>query len=533
MATLDLTPSSVPTEDRTRRVDAALDWSPGTVHWFAVVAFVVAHALLGIFSDLTPPPLASLHAFATIVIAIWLVGIRRNVEAMACIAAYFAACDVFWRMTEASVPWEISKLALIIVFTTAIVRLIRRPRRIGLPLFSLLLLVPSAVVTVERFGILGNGRERLSFELGAHVALILGVICFSNLRIERQTLAGLLWVVIGPVVAVNTIATAGTIGLQTTDFAGNLSNSASSGGYGPNQVSALIGVGAMMSIFLVFFERRPVLRVMAMVLAIWFLAQSALTFSRGGSFNLVVALVVATPFFLRTAQMAVRFLTVLAVGALIIAFAMVPIIQSITGNQFGQRFTSSDPTLRGDLMRSELDAWYDNLALGVGVGMMERTVEDQGAATRGELPKLPTHTEYTRLLAEHGVLGIGVILVLIALAVRGVRRQRLREGRIFSVILITWVATEVAHSATRLALVSFLFALASLEIVPDGTLESGRDLPGTAKGEGGVEPDGPPAVARPALAQHGAGDAPSGRRRSRVEDAAVGEPVQGPGGAPA
>ena len=525
--------SSRPVPADPSRQEDALVWSPGSVHWFAIVAFVAANAALGLFSDFSPPPVATIHALGTIVIAVWFVGVRRNAEAMACIAAYVAASDVFWRMTDASVPWEVSKIALILIFLTAIIRIIRRPKRIGLPLLSLLLLAPSAVVTVERFGILGNGRERISFELGAHVALVLGVIVFSNLRIERQALAGLLWVIIGPVVAVNTIATAGTVGLQASDYYSHVSNSASSGGYGPNQVSALIGVGAMMSVFLVFFDRRPVLRVLAAVLAVWFLAQSALTFSRGGSFNLVVALIVAAPFFLRTAQMAVRFLAVLAASALVIAFVMIPVIQHVTGNQFGDRFSSTDPTLRGDLMRSELEAWSDNIGLGIGVGMMERTVEDQGAGARGELPKLPTHTEYTRLLAEHGLLGLGVIFVLIALAVRGVRRQRLREGAIFSVVMVVWCASEVAHSATRLALVAYLFALGSVQIVADGTFEAERDSARDLEGEDPVEGDGPPAVPGPRRAEHPAGDGGSATRVAEPRGLVLGEAVEVPDGDPA
>jgi hypothetical protein len=532
MASLDLTARAA--TPRTYAVaPPRLAWSPGHAHWAAIVAFVGLHILLGVFSDYSPPPLASIHAVLALVAAVWLVGVRRDVEAVACIAAYLASCDVLWRMTGAAVPWEISKAALFATLALATVRIIRRPKRIGLPLLSLLLLTPSAVVTLERFGLGPNGRERLSFELGAHLALIAAVIFFSNLKVERQTLAGIFWVIIGPVVAVNAVATAGTIGLQSSDFDGGLSNAASSGGYGPNQVSALIGVGAMVSIFLVFLDRRPVLRVLAGGLAIWFLAQSALTFSRGGSFNLVVALVVATPFFLRTAQSAARFLAIAAAASLVIAFGMIPVIQHITGDQFGDRFTSSDPTLRGDLMRSELEAWSHNIGLGIGVGMMERTVDDEGAADRGELPVLPTHTEYTRLLAEHGLLGLADIVVLLALAIRAVRGQRLPDGRIIAVVLLAWCAAEVGHSATRLALVSFLFALASAEIIPDGSLQTGGDPARPGKGKDRVDRDRPPPAPRRGRAEDGAGDQATPRQGREGLRPLAGQAVQQAGGAPA
>jgi hypothetical protein len=449
---------------------ADLPWSPGRVHWAVIVAFLAAHAAFGLFADLSPPPLATLHAYIIPLVALWLVFVRRNPEAVACIAAYIAASDVLWRMTGASVPWEMSKVLLIAVLLVAIVRIIRRPLRVGLPLLFLALLLPSAIVTVERFGLLGGGRERLSFVLGAHVVLVVSVIFFSNVRVERQRLAGILWMMVGPVLAVNTIATAGTVGLEASDLVGDLSNKAASGGYGPNQVSALIGLGAMACIFLVLLDRRPILRVLAAGLAVWFLAQSALTFSRGGTFNLLLALVITIPFFMRSAQMAVRFFTVAALVAVLIAFVMIPMIQSVTGNEFGHRFTSSDPTLRTDLMRAETEIWSHNVALGVGVGMEELTLSDQGVTARGDYPKTSSHTEYTRLLAEHGILGLFAIIVLFALAFRAVRAQPLAIGKVFSVFLMGWCAAEVGHSATRLALSGFLFGLAAVVIVRDGDL---------------------------------------------------------------
>jgi hypothetical protein len=442
-------------------------WSPANVPWPAVLLFLAFHVVFGIVSDVNPPPLATMHAFATLVVAAWLVGVRRDVEAVACISGYVAASDVLWRMTGASVPWEIVKIALTLIFVVAIIRMVRKPRRLGLPIALLLLLIPSMVVTLERFGVVAAGRERLTFDIGAYGILVFGLIFFSNIRAERQAFAGVLWMILGPTLAVNTIATAGTVGLQADDFSSGLSNAASSGGYGPNQVSALIGVGALICIFLVFLERRPVLRVTASVLAIWFLAQSALTFSRGGSLNLFVALVVVTPFFFRTAQSAVRFLAVGAAVTIVITFAMIPVIQNITGDQFGQRFTSANPTLRQDLMTEELETWSQNVALGVGVGMMERTIEDKGAGERGEIPRVSAHTEYTRLLAEHGLPGLVAILVMIAIAIRSVRSQVLFEGRIIAIVLVVWTASEVAHAATRLSMAPYLFALAALTIVPN------------------------------------------------------------------
>ena len=78
-----------------------------------------------------------------------------------------------------------------------------------------------------------------------------------------------------------------------------------------------------------------------------------------------------------------------------------------------------------------------------------------------------THTEYTRLLAEHGVLGLLAAGLLIVMAVGAYRSALGDWNRLLTVALVVWAAVTMSHSATRTASVAFCFALANLRAAPD------------------------------------------------------------------
>ena len=72
-----------------------------------------------------------------------------------------------------------------------------------------------------------------------------------------------------------------------------------------------------------------------------------------------------------------------------------------------------------------------------------------------------SHNEITRLLAEHGILGVFAIFILILVPI-SVRMNNRRNIYFYSFFLI-WFLT-INHSATRIAAPSFLYALCLLDI---------------------------------------------------------------------
>ena len=99
--------------------------------------------------------------------------------------------------------------------------------------------------------------------------------------------------------------------------------------------------------------------------------------------------------------------------------------------------------------------------LGVGVG---QSLEYHQLLDR-DTPA--THTEQSRLLAEHGVLGLGALVLLGAMVVSGYRHSLSYWNRLLVVETAAWSLTTMLHAATRLAAVSLLFALSQLRVEPE------------------------------------------------------------------
>ncbi|MEL7207999.1 MAG: hypothetical protein AAGK32_07155, partial [Actinomycetota bacterium] len=314
----EVEPGEQPASGRARRRASAARVREGLDlarrRWQVVVAVLVGHLALGILGDVVSSAVITVHAYLTLAVVAFLVLTSTRAGFFVASAGYITSSEVLWRMHDVPVPWEVAKYVTVGVFAAGLFRLIGpRARHVGLPGMYLLVLVPSVLFTVERLG--PASFELLSFNIVAHVALVLGVVFCSNLTTDRASLTTVLWWLLAPVLAVNAVATRATLALDPADFSASGSNAAVTGGYGPNQVSALAGLALLACIFLGIFDRRRHLKVAAVVLGVWFAVQGALTFSRGGLFNVGVALLLAVPFFLSRARYAVRLvaMTVLVV----------------------------------------------------------------------------------------------------------------------------------------------------------------------------------------------------------------------------
>ena len=115
-----------------------------------------------------------------------------------------------------------------------------------------------------------------------------------------------------------------------------------------------------------------------------------------------------------------------------------------------------------------------------------------GGKNRLKYFHVPTaHTEYTRMVAEHGLLGLVSLVVLGAMAVRSVREQRTRQGKAISVAFLTYAL--LLHDGERDAVRGPVLCLRSLQ------RDAGRCQ--TERARGGATP--------PARARRGAGGAVS------------------------
>src|SRR5690606_31727496 len=124
-------------------------------------------------------------------------------------------------------------------------------------------------------------------------------------------------------------------------------------------------------------------------------------------------------------------------------------------------------TGRERLMETEFQMFLDNPIFGVGVGKnREERIEMTGIAAA-------SHSEVTRLLAEHGMLGLVALLILIYVPLS---LYPTNQQNIFLLSFFFFWALTINHAAMRLAAPAFIYALSLLKVTFDESYNTPNNL---------------------------------------------------------
>lgn len=423
--------------------------------WVGLATLWAAHGLLGLAMHRSAA-VATVHAVVTILGVLSVALASSRACHVLCAAAYVAGAEVLWRMCEASLFWEFGKYAVTLIFLAALLRS-TRPRLPGRILLYFGLLLPSVVISYFSFGF-SNFRRAASFNLSGTVALTAAVCFCTNARLTRPELWKVFLAFVTPIVGVAAIAVFSTYANPAIRFTTE-SNFLTSGGFGPNQVSSVLGLGFLLVLLYIVQAatgglRRLLLFGLLGVLA----AQSAMTFSRNGLATAAGALLVGGPFLVAGERgQRRRLLGLVAVAGVLGALLVFPALDAFTGGKLTQRFQQAELSHRESYMMEDLDMWLRYPLYGVGVGI----------SRFGHSGLAAPHTELSRLLAEHGLLGAAALLVLVAAAVRRFRTAQDRTEKAFLTVMLVWSFLYMMVNALRLAAPGLAFGLAFLGLLPD------------------------------------------------------------------
>lgn len=421
------------------------------------LVFLALHVPLA-FVVSSSSALSTVHAGIVFLVGLWVTVMGRRVEHVAYAAAYVVGAEVLWRMTSASVPWEFGKYATAAMF---ILSLARRDRLQGplLPFLYFVLLLPSSVLTLLNQD-LGYARERISFNLSGPFTLMVCALFFSHLRLDAVQLQKLRLALIGPVISIATIAIVATLTNPDLVFTGE-SNNATSGGYGPNQVSAALGLGALLILFFVLEARaNRLIRLVLFTLMIGMAAQSAMTFSRGGLYNAVGAALVGFMCLVRDARALGKIFVLLLLVGLLAVFVVIPRLNDFTDGAIVERFQNTDPTNRDHIIEADLQIWREHPLFGVGPG--------QGHIfRRAIIYGADAHTEFSRLIAEHGFLGFLALMLLLVSGARALLSTCGPNAKAVKASGVVWSLLYMLNAAMRLAAPSFMFGLVFATLLLD------------------------------------------------------------------
>ncbi|MEM6457295.1 MAG: O-antigen ligase family protein, partial [Acidobacteriota bacterium] len=398
---------------------------------------------------------ATVHALGCLAAGLMLLRRPRAVRgAMPVLIVYIAACELLWRGSAAPLLfYEFGKYSIILLLGLALLQDRRQQRRLDpLPALYFALLTPSILV-MPIFD-----RQAIAFNLSGPLVLAVAMLYFRRRPIEPPQVRRILLAVLGPCAGLAALATFTSLNATAEQFYQH--GKVGSGGFPPNQMSSMLGLGALAAFLLIVrtSRRARITQLLLLAVLVWLLGQSALTLSRGGFWTAVAGGLAATFFLLQQrdarSMVALRLALVAALGALLVY----PFIDGLTGGTLGQRFQSFDTTGRADIMRGDLLAFEEQPLLGVGPGQASvyhaRVFRESSA-----------HTEYTRLLAEHGLFGAAALLLLLSFCVRRALQRPTVVDQATVAALTVWSLLFMVHAAMRLAAPGLAFGLAAARLV--------------------------------------------------------------------
>lgn len=433
---------------------------------FKIGALILAHPLLALAMHASSL-IATAHALFTVAVGLFF-ALGKDPRKSIYVAAYITGAEVLWRMTEARIFWESGKYFTVLILGIALLRT-KVKQSPGLPILYFVLLCLSIPLTLARLGISSAARDQISFNMSGPFAMALCAIYFMQITLDRDSLRELAWWSLLPILGIAALTFSGTVSARQLYFSDN-SNFATSGGFGPNQVSAILGLGGGLAFLLFLTGKRTVSRWFTLFLTIILLALSALTFSRGGVYNAAAMMVLALTHYLRNDRGRLAATFALLVIGLAGVYVIIPRLNAFTGGMLEKRFSDLDTTLRGKIAMADLELWFANPLLGVGPGVAKTDRVSSSGRT------FAAHTEYTRLLAEHGLAGLLALLILLWIIARSYLRAPNMEAKAWMSAMVAWSLVEMSHAAMRIVAISFLFGLALINWESDPQPEPLRNM---------------------------------------------------------
>jgi O-antigen ligase len=419
-----------------------------------VVVFAL-HALLGLAMHRLSP-LATLHTFSTVLAVLAAALYTKNPAVVLMCAAYVSGSEVLWRMSKSYTFHETAKYTVTLLCLIGLVRL-RKVRLPGPAVLYLALLLPAAVFPFVYFPF-DTFRKQVMFHLSGPVCIAFCIVYCANVRISLTELWRVVLGFVAPLCGVAAVTVFSSY-LREVRFTTD-SNFQTSGGFGPNQVASSLALGALMLVLAVLLGKMPwKVRLLLTLTGAVFVVQSAMTFSRGGLASSAVALALAFPFALSGHRYKKHILAGMITLSVLLAVAL-PLVNAYTGGKLAERFTEKQMSGREELAEADWLVFQEFPVFGVGVGI-SRFFHPGGTTA---------HTEFTRAMAEHGLLGIVAYLALFWLLFRRsaaiLRDPANRPLRAFLVALMAWPLLYMVVNAMRTSAPAFALGLAFLTIAP-------------------------------------------------------------------
>tara|TARA_Y100000590_G_scaffold465634_1_gene638476 strand:- start:12409 stop:13755 length:1347 start_codon:yes stop_codon:yes gene_type:complete len=429
------------------------------------IQLVILHFILGAIASKSQT-FATVWGWSVIIVGVYyIIKTRNRFNAAIMFSGYLVGLEIVLRMTNAVVLWELGKYGIIVFLVLGLLMEDIKHHRVSIfILIYLLLLLPSiSLVPYENFNL---WRQTIAFNLSGPLSLFISFLHFRNRIIDENELIQLFKFILLPLFSMTAILIIRIPELEDIVF-GSEANFQMSGGYGPNQVSSALGlvitIIALSKIlgFTIFTKN---------IYDYGFLGicsiQAYLTLARGGVLTAILAIFSAWLVSLGQESSRTR-QTGKITYVILILIILWNVASDFTHGAMERRYISIlDVDASGELsgsgrmliMAADLGIFADNLLTGVGPGVATylRGYYGYGKA-------VAAHSEFTRMLAEHGLFGLFSLGALIFLSLKEFTIRKKKEKCIL-VCFVTIAILTMLHSAMRLCMPGFIFGLSFFKI---------------------------------------------------------------------
>jgi len=382
-------------------------------------------------------------------------------------AGYMVGAEVLFRMSGGMLFYELPKYA-VLSFLILGLYVERKKHHISVSFLVYILLLLIGISFMD-LPFNESIRKAIAFNLSGPVLLGITAIYFYKRQISYEILLNMLFIMVLPILSMLSLLYFKTPDLKEIIFGGN-ANYATSGGYGPNQVATILGLGVfILAVFLFFKKRIFPITIIDILLFMYLIYRGLITLSRGGMITAFIAVLAFVFFFILSREDKIKHL--IKYGGVVLLFGIAILIYSAeaTGGMLINRYTNKNAagitkkditTGRLDLFQGELQNFYDNPFFGIGVGGSKyERLEKEGVITA-------SHNEVSRLLSEHGMIGLIILILLLSIPIKHILGQQYIARAFLSAFLIFWFLT-INHSAMRIAFPAFIYGLSLISIKKD------------------------------------------------------------------
>ncbi|WPR77798.1 hypothetical protein [Algoriphagus sp. NG3] len=385
--------------------------------------------------------------------------------------SYLISFELLGRMGQTAplIPYEMGKYLLFVFLCAGIVNG-RSKSKVGWVL--LILLLPAFFFDASGEVVFSD----IVFNALGAVNLCLIVIFLRGQTFTKKRLIAVLKLCIYPILAVLPYLWIKNPSLNEIEFE-LTANFSTTAGFGSNQVSTMLGLGAfLMFIFVVNKWEFSGFKALDYILVFLFTFQGLITFSRGGMVGALVGVLIIMASLAFAPRKALRYYrlpnlnkyvffgVLIVIGSFFIVdgFTDGALTLRYQGETAGTLSGSKEKSLntlttgRYDIFFGDLELWFDHLIMGVGVGASKyMRIFHNGVVA---------HVELSRLLSEHGVFGLlfSIILVKIGFGIKNKNVNPMINAILISFFVIALYTTF--HAAMRTYITPLLVGLSLLNV---------------------------------------------------------------------